>query len=90
MIEEVLPTQLSDKGHYLPHHAVVKATSATTPIRPVFDGSSKAAGKQSLNDCLDKVPNTPEIILPIHLRFRMKKIGMLADARRRSSRSAWL
>ena len=39
------------EGHYMPHHPVYKE-SATTPIRIVFNASSKPTGGKSLNDCL--------------------------------------
>ena len=38
-------------GHYIPHHRVYKQ-SATTPLRIVFNASSKPKGGLSLNDCL--------------------------------------
>ena len=43
---------LLDMAHYLPHHAV-KKESATTPIRVVFDYSSRSSNNSpSLNDYL--------------------------------------
>ena len=39
------------EGHYLPHHRVYKK-SATTPLKIVFNASSKPTGGKSLNDCL--------------------------------------
>ncbi len=82
MIEEVPPSELNSIGHYLPHRAVVKLSSTTTPIRPVFDGSAKAKGKLSLNEYLDKGPNLLEMIPPILTRFRLKKVGITADIRK--------
>lgn len=82
LIEEVPSNEISHVGHYLPHRAVVKLSSATTPIRPVFDGSCAAKGRFSLNDCLDKGPNMLELIPPILTRFRLRKIGVLADIKR--------
>ena len=38
------------EGHYMPHHAVFKK-SATTPLRIVFNASSKPNEGKSLNDC---------------------------------------
>ena len=46
---EQLPFASSIKGHYLPHHPVMKE-SPTTPIRVVFNASSKCKGGISLND----------------------------------------
>ncbi len=61
---------------------MVKLSTASTPIRPVFDGSAKPREKFSLNDCLDKGPNLLELIPPILTRFRLKKVGITADIRK--------
>ncbi|UYV65865.1 hypothetical protein LAZ67_3005759 [Cordylochernes scorpioides] len=81
-IIERIHTQ-SDKDdtleYFLPHRAVVKSGSNTTPVRPVFDASCKTRGGWSLNDCLAKGPNLLELIPDIMLRFRLNKIGVVAD-----------
>lgn len=71
----------STKVHYLPHRAVYKENS-TTPIRPVFDASSKVKDRVSLNDCLEKGPNLLELIPAILTRFRMDTVGAVADIRK--------
>ena len=48
-IEEIPNAPIS--GHYMPHHPVFKK-SATTPMRIVFNASSKPTGEASLNECL--------------------------------------
>jgi hypothetical protein len=68
--------------HYLPHRAVFKPESKTTPLRPVFDASCKVGRTPSLNDCLEKGPNLLELIPSILLRFRMGRIGVTSDIRR--------
>ncbi|XP_021947712.1 uncharacterized protein LOC110845573 [Folsomia candida] len=68
--------------HYLPHHAVFKPQSLTTPVRPVFDASCKTGRNPSLNDCLEKGPNNLELIPSLIQRFREKKIGVIADIRK--------
>ncbi|UYV78049.1 hypothetical protein LAZ67_15003308 [Cordylochernes scorpioides] len=65
--------------YFLPHRAVVKSGSSTTPVRPVFDASCKPKGGWSLNDCLAKGPNLLELIPDIMLRFQLNKIGVVAD-----------
>ncbi|GBN23713.1 hypothetical protein AVEN_215678-1 [Araneus ventricosus] len=52
IIEEVPPNEVALYGKYLPHRPVIKESSSTTPIRPVFDASSKLQGHPSLNQCL--------------------------------------
>ena len=44
------------EGHYMPHQAVFKK-SATTPLRIVFNPSSKPNEGKSLNDCLMTGPS---------------------------------
>ena len=68
--------------YYLPHRAVLKPESLTTPVRPVFDGSCKSGRNPSLNDCLEKGPNLLELIPSLLLRFREKKYGVTADIRK--------
>lgn len=82
IIEEVSSEVTPDKVHYLPHRAVFKPNSVTTPVRPVFDASCKVARNPSLNECLEKGPNLLELIPSILLRFREKKIGVTADIRK--------
>jgi len=67
--------------HYLPQRAVFKE-SRTTPVRPVFDASCKVGRSPSLNGCLEKGPNFLELIPAMLLRFRMGRIGVIADIRK--------
>ena len=64
--------------HYLPHRPVIRNDKQTTKIRAVFDASCKVSGP-SLNECLYSVPNLIVKIFDILLRFRLNKIGVLAD-----------
>lgn len=80
IIEEVFDNEEYNQNiSYLPHHAVFNSKSSTTPIRPVFDASTKSKGKPSLNDCLEKGPNMIELIPSILMRFRMKQYGITSD-----------
>ncbi|UYV69901.1 hypothetical protein LAZ67_7001148, partial [Cordylochernes scorpioides] len=79
IIEKVLAEQHDAEAFYLPHRPVVKLSSGTTPIRPVFDASSKVYRSQSLNDCLEKGSNLIEMIPNLMLRFRNGKFGVVAD-----------
>ncbi|GBM45477.1 hypothetical protein AVEN_210214-1 [Araneus ventricosus] len=69
-------------GNYLPHRPVIKESSSTTAIRPVFDESTTFQGHPSLNQCLHCGPNLIELIPDILVRFRVKKFGVTADIRK--------
>ena len=66
------------RGHYLPHHAVLK-DSATTPIRLVFNASAKIIGQHSLNDLLETGPSLTEKLTDTLLNFRIGKYAICAD-----------
>ena len=66
-------------GYVIPWRTVTKATSISTPVRMVFDASSRTPGGDSLNGTLAKGQNTLGDLYSILLRFRMKKVGMTAD-----------
>lgn len=68
-----------DQCHFLPHRAVVKESSATTKIRPVFDASAHEVGRPSINHCLEKGLNLIELIPSMLMRFRQNKIGVISD-----------
>ena len=62
----------------MPHHPVYKK-SATTPIRIVFNASSKPTGGKSLNDCLLTGPTLTAKLYDILLTFREGKHAVTAD-----------
>lgn len=69
-------------GHFIPHHAVFKPESKTTPVRPVFDASCKVGRCPSLNECLEKGPNLIELIPTAMFNFRIYRIGVISDIRK--------
>ena len=75
---EIVPSPGSIKGHYLPYHHVRKE-STTTPIRLVFDASSKSAGALSLNDCLNTGPSITNKLYESLLAFRTNPLVVLSD-----------
>lgn len=82
IIEEIIDKKALDQEnflHYLPHHAVIKESSETTKIRPVFDASARDKNNNSLNNCLEKGPNFLELIPSLIIKFRMNAIGVVSD-----------
>ena len=81
-IIERVPEEEISKGlglvHYLPHRPVIRADKETTKIRAVFDASCANNGP-SLNECLYSGPNLLSKVFDVLLRFRLHKIGILAD-----------
>ncbi|GBN10468.1 hypothetical protein AVEN_232853-1 [Araneus ventricosus] len=57
IIERVPDLEINKNSHYLPHRPVIKNSSETTKVRPVFDASAREKGKPSLNQCLFTGPN---------------------------------
>ena len=64
--------------HYLPHFSVTK-DSVTTPIRLVYNASSKSPDGVSLNDCLLRGPNLTKLLLDTVLRARRESYLYSAD-----------
>ncbi|XP_066958330.1 uncharacterized protein [Macrobrachium rosenbergii] len=62
----------------MPHSGVVRE-SATTPLRVVFNASSKQSDGRSLNECLYAGPNLGELLFDFLLRFRSKSYAVTAD-----------
>ncbi|XP_064470382.1 uncharacterized protein LOC135385136 [Ornithodoros turicata] len=78
-IDAASPTPVAAPEYYMPHHAVIRRERETTKVRIVFDASSSAPGFLSLNQVLHAGPNLNSDILSLLLRFRMHRIGMVAD-----------
>ncbi|XP_035216215.1 uncharacterized protein LOC118189664 [Stegodyphus dumicola] len=51
-IIEVVTEEKEEGVHYLSHRPVIKESSETTKIRPVFNASARSKNSPSLNDCL--------------------------------------
>lgn len=66
-------------AYYVPHHAVLKDTSATTPCRVVFDFSAKTDKNIALNDVQYSGPVIQSELIDILLRFRLRKFIISAD-----------
>ena len=80
IIEPVIELEKAEKIHYIPHHAVVRKEAKTTKVRVVYDTSCKESPKgASLNDCLLVGPKLAPLMFHILLRFREKRIALVAD-----------
>ena len=81
IVEEVPEEEIETTRpvYYLPHHPVVKETSVSTKVRPVFDASAKAYNGLSLNDCMHTGPNLLPDLVALLLRFRRWKVALTAD-----------
>ena len=80
IIEDVPDDGLeSESVFYMPHHPVVKQSSTTTKVRPVFDASAKGYNRVSLNDCMHTGPNLLPDLPGLLLRFRRWKYALSAD-----------
>uniref|UniRef100_A0A7M5XLH7 Peptidase aspartic putative domain-containing protein n=1 Tax=Clytia hemisphaerica TaxID=252671 RepID=A0A7M5XLH7_9CNID len=78
-IIEVAPdTSIEGQTYYMPHRPVLRLDRLTTKIRMVFDASSSLDGP-ALNDCLHAGPSLTSSLFGTLLRFRAKKIGIIAD-----------
>ncbi|XP_062558034.1 uncharacterized protein LOC134222905 [Armigeres subalbatus] len=79
-MEMIREEDFSGAAHYfLPHHAVLKPDSTTTKLRVVFDASCKTSSGLSLNDGLMIGPVVQDDLISIHARFRLHRIGIVAD-----------
>ena len=76
--DHYLPCHEESQIHYLPHQAVVKAS--TQKVRVVYDASSRPfKAAFSLNDCLETGPSLIQSLADILTRFRLKKCAYIAD-----------
>ncbi|XP_038119883.1 uncharacterized protein LOC119769982 [Culex quinquefasciatus] len=78
-MEEVKEDTEEKQAYYLPHHAVLRPDSTTTKLRVVFDASCATSSGVSLNDALMVGPVVQDDLLTIILRFRLRKIAVVAD-----------
>lgn len=74
--EHTVPDQIP---YYIPHHCVLKTSSASTKLRVVFDASCKTSNGRSLNDNLLVGQKLHKDINEVLLKFRLHKIVFTAD-----------
>lgn len=76
--DHFMPCHQDSKICYLPHHAVVKAS--TQKLRVVYDASAKPfKGAHSLNECLEVGPPLYQVLADVLTRFRLGKCAYVAD-----------
>ena len=78
--EVVPPSELSTPNqYYLPMHSVTKASSTSTKLRVVFDGSATTTSGMSLNQALHIGPTLHPTLGEILIKFRTYPIAVTAD-----------
>jgi hypothetical protein len=63
---------------YVPHHAILKPNSKSTPVRIVFDSLSLYMGHK-LNNYWAKGTNVVNDLLGVIIRFRQKQVAIAGD-----------
>lgn len=65
--------------NYLPHHPVIKESSTTTKIRPVFDASVKTTNGNSLNSQLLIGSTIQTYLFSLFIHWRKRQIAISGD-----------
>lgn len=73
------PTKDEERRCYLPHHGVIKHTGSSAKIRVVFNGSSRLASGESLNNFLLPGPNLLPSLPDVLTRWRRHRVVMVTD-----------
>ena len=68
-----------DIRYFVPHHGVLKLSSESTKMRPVFNASCKSESGYSLNDFLCVGPTIQPESYDLLLRFREHKYTIMGD-----------
>ncbi|XP_033097279.1 uncharacterized protein LOC117101409 [Anneissia japonica] len=77
-LEETEIKQYQGPVHYLPHHAVVRAESKSTPVRIVFNSANKCNG-EAINDYWMKCPDLLNNLNGVLMRFREREVAVCGD-----------
>lgn len=80
-MSKVVENYSSMVQYFIPHHAVFKNYSQTTPVRIVFDGSCETDTLYSLNDSLYTGPKLQSDVCTMFLHFRLFEVALTADIR---------
>ncbi|CAA9994195.1 unnamed protein product, partial [Nesidiocoris tenuis] len=71
----------STPAYHVPHHAVMKPDSTSTPLRIVWNMSAPTSTGCSLNDLLHIGPKLQSDIFRILLNFRLFRVALSSDVR---------
>ena len=82
IIKEVPADEICNPCFYLPHRPVIRPSSASTRVRPVFDGSSKGFNGVSINDLLDTGPSLIPDLVGVLLCHHRWPYAIAANVRR--------
>ncbi|XP_070527375.1 uncharacterized protein [Cardiocondyla obscurior] len=78
-MRKVRSSQGASQRVFIPHHPVIRADSATTRLRVVFNASSRSASGLSLNDFLHAGPKLQTELPAILLQWRQFRFVYTAD-----------
>lgn len=81
LVEVEPPNDDVGNFYYIPHHGILRPESVSTPLRVVFDASSKDAKGISLNDTLLPGPKLQTNIFDLLVRFRWHAIVFTGDVK---------
>lgn len=76
---KLLDTTKQTPKYYLPHHPVIKESSSTTKIRPVFDASCRTLDGKSLNSELLIGPTIQPDLFSLMTKWRKFKFAITGD-----------
>ncbi|KAK6751110.1 hypothetical protein RB195_002841 [Necator americanus] len=79
IIGELPPSQTTQPGTFLSHHAVINESKKQTKIRLVYNGSARVRNAPSLNDCLYRGPVLLPDLSGILLKIRLTLILLTGD-----------
>ncbi|KAG7295329.1 hypothetical protein JYU34_022341 [Plutella xylostella] len=64
---------------YLPHHAVLRSESTSSPLRVVYNAASATTTKYSLNDLMCRGPNLQQDLQCLIIKWRQYQYAFTAD-----------
>ncbi|XP_018399454.1 PREDICTED: uncharacterized protein LOC108777138 [Cyphomyrmex costatus] len=78
---KITPTEIvtSNQVYYIPHHAVLRDSSATTRLRVVFNASCRTSNGMSLNDHMLIGPKLQRDLATVIMQWRQYRYVFTAD-----------